>query len=275
MLATALIVFRELLEAAVVVGIVLAATRSVVGHKRWISLGVGAGLLGAAVVAASASTLSQWADGMGQDIFNAGILIMAAVMLGWHSVWMSRHGRELARDLSAVGQSVSDGQRPLYAIAVVVAVAVLREGTEAALFLFGVAASEPGQAGAMFAGGAIGLLGGVGFGILIYAGLLKISHRHLFAVTNTLIILLAAGMASNAGGLLEGAGVVPSLGGALWNSEWLIPGSSLIGKVLHSLIGYAPRPTALQGLVYLATIGLLSVANRQNKSGKKPITVAA
>ncbi len=275
MLATALIVFRELLEAAVVVGIVLAATRTVAGHKLWIFLGIAGGLLGATLVAASASSLSQWAEGMGQDIFNAVILVVAALMLGWHSVWMSRHGRALARDLSAVGQSVTDGQRPLYAIAVVVAVAVLREGAEAALFLYGVAASEPGQALAMFTGGAFGLIGGIGFGFLIYAGLLKISHRHLFAITNMLIILLAAGMSSNAAALLEGAGVVSSLGGALWNSEWLIPGSSLFGKLLHSLMGYAPRPTVLQVMVYGATIVVLMTANRQTRVVKATPTVVA
>jgi len=87
-----------------------------------------AGALAACVVAAFAGALSQLFAGMGQELFNAAILAVAVVMLTWHNVWMARHGREMAGEMRAVGQAVADGSKPLLALAVVVGVAVLREG---------------------------------------------------------------------------------------------------------------------------------------------------
>ena len=93
MFGTALIVFREVLEAALIVGIVAAATRGIQGRARWIAAGVAAGVFGSLAVAAGAGALSQLAEGMGQELFNATILGVAVAMLAWHNIWMS--GRDL------------------------------------------------------------------------------------------------------------------------------------------------------------------------------------
>src|SRR4051812_7868942 len=146
MLAALIIVFREVFEAGLIVGIVLAVTRSVPGRNRWIAGGVLAGVLAACVVAIFAGTLSRLFAGMGQELFNAAILCVAVVMLTWHNVWMARHGREMAGEMRAVGQAVAEGKKSLAALAVVVGVAVLREGSEVALFLYGVLASDAGGA---------------------------------------------------------------------------------------------------------------------------------
>jgi high-affinity iron transporter len=92
MLATAIIVFREVLEAALVVGIVLAASRGVAGRGLWVSSGIAAGVLGAALVAACASAIATAVNGIGEELFNAAILFTAVAMLGWHNIWMNRHG---------------------------------------------------------------------------------------------------------------------------------------------------------------------------------------
>ncbi len=115
MLATAVIVLREVLEAALVVSIVLVATRGVVGRGAWISYGIVAGTLGALAVAAFADAISAAASGLGQEIFNATVLFIAVAMLGWHNVWMTRHGREMAANLKSVGTAVRVGDKPLYA----------------------------------------------------------------------------------------------------------------------------------------------------------------
>src|SRR5690242_15221073 len=96
MLATALIVFREMLEAGLVVGVVLAATRGIRRRGVWAALGVAAGLAGACVVAAFADRLASLARGAGQELLDAGILAFAVAMLAWHNVWMAKHGREIA-----------------------------------------------------------------------------------------------------------------------------------------------------------------------------------
>ena len=118
------------------------------GHARGctaagssIALGVLAGVAGACLVAAFAGALGEAFAGVGQEMFNASILLLAVVMLTWHNVWMASHGRELAADVKRVGEEVRAGTRSLAALAIVVAVAVMREGSEVALFLYGLAAA--------------------------------------------------------------------------------------------------------------------------------------
>lgn len=257
MLPTALIVFREILEAALVVSVVLAATKGVPGRGLWVGWGVAAGIAGACLVAGFAGTIAQMASGMGQEVLNAAVMFVAVLMLGWHSIWMGRHGRQMARDLGAVGHAVSSGARPLTALAVVVGIAVLREGSEAVLFLYGIAAGEPGQAGAMAAGGLLGIVGGVGVGAAMYAGLLKVSARHLFAVTTAMIVLLAAGMASQGVAFLVQADMLPSLGDAIWNTSGVLTDNSLLGKTLHTLVGYEAEPSGVQLLAYAVTLATM------------------
>src|SRR5262249_23842306 len=107
MLGALIIVFREVIEAGLIVGIVMAATRGVPGRGRWITVGVAAGVLGAAVVAMFAGAISEEFQGAGQELFNASVLCVAVIMLMWHNAWMARHGREIATEMRRVGTAVS------------------------------------------------------------------------------------------------------------------------------------------------------------------------
>ena len=254
MLAALIIVFREVFEAGLIVGIVLAVTGSVPNRNRWIGGGVLAGALAACVVAAFAGALSQLFAGMGQELFNAAILGVAVMMLTWHNVWMAHHGREIAGEMRAVGQAVADGTKSLLALAVVVGVAVLREGSEVALFLYGVVASDGGSALSLALGGFIGLALGAGVCLLTYFGLMRIPPRALFATTTVLITLLAAGMAAQAVAFLERANWLNSLDTVVWDSAWLLSEKSIAGRAMHTLIGYTDQPTEMQLLVYLAVL---------------------
>jgi high-affinity iron transporter len=258
-LAALLIVFREVFEAGLVVGIVMAVTASVPGHTAWIAGGVGAGVLGACIVALFTSGLSDLFGGSGQEIFNAGILGFAVLMLTWHNVWMSRHGRELVAELRAAGEAVVAGSKSLLALAIVVAIAVLREGSEVVLFLYGVAASQGGASWGMVAGGFIGLVLGALVCLMTYLGLVTIPARYLFSVTSALIALLAAGMAAQAIAFLEQANILTALDETAWDTSWILSDSSLLGRGLHTLIGYVDQPTAMQVVVYAATLGVIVV----------------
>src|SRR6201996_9302769 len=208
MLATLIIVFREVIEAGLIVGIVLAATRGVPLRSRYVALGVAAGVAGACLVAAFAGELSSLFEGSGQELFNASVLLLAVAMLTWHNVWMARHGREMATHMRAIGAEVSSGQRTLLALAIVVGVAVLREGSEVVLFLYGIAAQGGTSASGMVVGGGLGLLAGAAVSALMYFGLLTIPAGKLFQVTSGLITLLAAGMAAQAVIFLQNGGVL-------------------------------------------------------------------
>ena len=262
MLAALIIVFREIFEAGLIVGIVLAVTRTVPHRNAWIGGGVLAGVLAACLVAVFAGALSNLFAGMGQELFNALIMAIAVVMLTWHNVWMARHGSELAGELRAAGQAVVEGSKSLLALAVVVGVAVLREGSEVVLFLYGVLAGSDDSGLSVALGGFAGLLLGALVCVLTYAGLVRIPTRKLFAVTTVLIALLAAGMAAQAAAFLEKADVLTAMNNVVWDSAWLLSDSSLPGKALHTLIGYTDQPTAMQLVVYLAILAATFVLMR-------------
>lgn len=261
MLAAALIVFREVFEAGLVLGIVLGATRGVPGRGRWVAGGIGAGVAGACLVAAFAGALADAMEGVGQEVLNAAILGTAAVMLGWHTIWMARHGREMAGEMKALGRDVAAGGRTLLALAVVIGAAVLREGAEVVLFLYGLGAGGDGAA-ALAGGSVLGIAGGVAVSVLLYRGLVSIPTRHLFKVTNVLLSLMAAGMAAQAMGFLVQADLLPALGARVWDTSWLLDQKGLPGRGLHALVGYTDRPAGVQVLVYVVVLGMLLLAGR-------------
>src|SRR5437764_3336035 len=270
MLATAIIVFREVLEAALIVGIVMAATRGVQGRGAWVGSVVAAGALAAIIVAAFAGVIASAAAGVGQEIFNAAILFAAVGMLGWHNIWMTRHGRELAGAATRLGAAVRAGTEPLWALSFAVGLAVLREGSEVVLFLYGIAPAGDNGTGAMALGGALGLAAGVAAGAGIYFGLVSIPMRHLFAVTSWLVLLLAAGMASQAAAFLLQADLLPPLGTTLWDTSFLLSDKSLPGRVLHTLIGYTAQPAGIQLVSYLATLLVIGSLMRLVGSAAPP-----
>lgn len=266
MFGTALIVFREVLEAALIIGVIAAATKGIPARGYWLFGGTLLGLAGSAIVAASMQGIAQFADGIGQEIFNASILGVAVLMLAWHSIWMAGHGRALATEARAVGGAIRDGQRTLSVLLVVVAVAVLREGAETVLFLYGVALSGSSSLVEMMVGGASGIAGGVAVGVTLYLGLLRIPLRWFFTVTTALVLLLAAGMAAQAARFLVQADLLPSLKSPLWDVSSVLPNESAFGAVLHGLVGYDAHPAGIQVVFYVVVAVAIAAGMQWVKS---------
>ena len=262
MLGALIIVFREVIEAGLIVGIVLAVTLGVPRRGFYVCGGIAAGLLGASLLAIFAGALANAVAGVGQELFNAGVLGLAVVMLAWHNIWMASHGREMTESLRKAGQAVAEGSKSLTALAIVVAVAVLREGSEVVLFLYGIVATGTAGFGALLLGGLLGLALGAALSAFMFFGLVKIPARHLFSVTTTLITFLAAGMAAQAVVFLQQAGIATALSQTLWDTSNILPDDSLIGRVLHTLFGYVDQPSGMQVLAYGATLALIFVATR-------------
>lgn len=274
MLATAVIMFREVLEAALIIAIVLGASRGIAGRGRWISAGIGLGLLGASIVAILANVASSVFSGNGQAILNAVILLSAVAMLTWHNVWMSAHGRQLSSEVKAVGLDVQSGQRPLAALLVITMVAVMREGSEAVLFLWAIATSGE-QSLNMVMGGLGGVITGILVGLLLYIGLLRIPVRHFFSITSWLILLLASGLSAQAAGFLNQTGLLPSLGNGVWNTSAILSQSSLVGQLLHILVGYIARPSGIEVVFYAGTFLTILVLMRIYGSNRGRLVKAA
>jgi high-affinity iron transporter len=262
MFATLLIVFRESLEAALLVGVVAAATRGLAGRGRWLAAGVVTGLLGAVVLALLAGQLSGWLDGLGQDFVNIGVLSLALAMLLWHCIWVSAHTREMVTDAKRLGQSVQEGQRTPWALLAVVSLAVLREGAETVLFVSGSVTGAGTEPGVVLLAGAAGVLLGALVGTVIYAGLTRVPTRHVFSVTNVLIALLAASLGSQLVKALSQAGLLASATTPVWDSSHLLAQDSALGTFLHALVGYDASPSAAQLFAYLAVLAFIYVGTR-------------
>lgn len=264
MFAASLIVFRETLEAALFVGIIAAATKQLPQRGRWLAGGVAAGVAGALLLALSAEQVGAWADGIGQDLVNIGILTVALSMLVWHCVWVSTHGRQMAMDARQLGASVRGGQRKPWVLFVAVTLAVLREGAETVLFVAGSLTGGGGQVGSasVLLACALGLSAGAAVGIGLYAGLSRIPTQRLFAATNVLIALLAASIASQLARALAQAGLVERGTAPLWDSSAWLASDSALGALLHALVGYDARPSAMQLGFYVAVLASIYMGTR-------------
>jgi high-affinity iron transporter len=152
------------------------------------------------------------------------------------------------------------------ALAAVVGVAVLREGSEVVLFLYGIASQGGASTSAMLAGGALGVLAGAAITGLMYFGLLAIPAHRLFGVTAGLITLLAAGMAAQAILFLQQGGYLEFFTRTVWNTSWILPQDSIVGRLLHTLIGYSEAPNGAQLLAYLGTVTVIVALTRLERA---------
>ncbi len=262
MFGTGLIVFRETLEAALFVGIVAAATRTVENRTRWLTIGTALGVLGSLLMAAAMDQLSDWASGLGQDVVNAAILSMALTMLAWHTIWVSTHATQMTKDAKRLGANAAMDTGALWTMALAVALTVLREGAEPVLFVAGLVTGRPEGIGSMMMGAVLGLVLGVMFGWLIYSGLGRVQPRRLFSITHVLILLLAGNLASQLAKTLQQADWVHGLSDNAWDSSFLISNDSLLGVILHGVVGYEASPSQLQVLFYVVTSVLIGLSAR-------------
>jgi high-affinity iron transporter len=146
-------------------------------------------------------------------------------------------------------------------------VAVLREGAEVVLFLYGIAAQGGTSSLGMVTGGGLGLVAGAAVSGLMYFGLLTIPASRLFQVTSGLITLLAAGMAAQAVLYLQSGGWLEYFTSTVWDTSWLLPDDGqgtlgMIGKLMHTLVGYSAAPNGAQLIAYGLTIAAIVLLMR-------------
>ena len=222
MLASMLVVFREVFEMAIVICVILAATKGLKTRGQWVIAGIIGGTLGAILLAVLVREFSFYAAGINENIFNAFVLLIIAALLGLSIVWMKGHGRELVANLNKMGAAIADGKQHMVMLAVVVGLAVLREGSEIVLFLYGIIELGDNSLLSVMQGSGLGLVMGVIFGTLMYFGLLRIPVKHLFSVTSGLLTLIACGIVTNAVGKCVQAGWLPAFSNPIWDSSVLL-----------------------------------------------------
>lgn len=254
MFPVALIVFRESLEAALLIGILAVATKGVPDRGRWLLAGLAVGLAGAVLMGSAMEKITTLSSGLGQELVNAAILSVALVLLVWHSVWASVHAKELVSQARTVGGMARNNESSLWPVGILVCLAVLREGAETVLFVSGLLSGADMTTGELVTGTLFGMTLGSGVGLLMYFGLGRINPKNLFSVTQVLILMLAGNLASQLAKTLQQGGWIDKLLDSAWDAENLLPMDHVAANILHSLVGYESNPSQLQVVAYGMTV---------------------
>jgi len=254
MIQTLLIMWRETLEAALIVGILLTYLgRS--GQRagmRWVWLGAGAAVAAAVACAAASRGAITMLDPDTQEVLQAGILFLAVGVLSWMIVWMNRHARAIRSNLHEKADRALAGGR-LVGLATIAFVAVFREGVETVLFLWGVVLERASLAVMpLLAAGIAGALLAVATAWLFFRGFSFLSLPTFFRATGVLLVFVAAGLLASGVNKLIALDYLPPIVPQVWNTSWLVRDGSAVGAILGALMGYRSRPSLLEVLVFVA-----------------------
>ncbi|MEY3106110.1 MAG: hypothetical protein RIT35_273 [Pseudomonadota bacterium] len=257
MLAIFIIIFREVLEISLIIGIVMAATREIPGRNLLVLCGIAAGIIISSFIALCMEKISASLNGYGQELFNAAILFLAILMIGWTVIWMKQYAKKLSKQANRVKESIASGEVPAYQIAIIIASTIIREGVEIILFTHGMTTTTNTSAIETVTGLISGLACGAIVGVTMYFGLLKISGKYIFKISNILLTLLASAMAAQVANYLLASEVVTILAAPVWDSSAFISDASITGQILRMLIGYNAAPSELQLLFYCGTLTII------------------
>lgn len=253
MLNIALVVFREFMEVAVLLSIIIAATRKVSNAPYYIVLGMMSGVIAASFLAFATKYLTLSFGGIGDEIFDIVVILTTVLIISWTVIWMQGYDRKLKEDLTNIAEDVNSNPKYCWFIALIVASTIFREGSEIVLLIYSIVSAHAVPVVDFLMGLGFGAFAGMGTGIVMYKGLVKFSGRNLFRITSMLLILIAASLASEAGNMLVQVGLVDCCNYQVWDTSHIISDHSLLGRVLKILVGYNSKPLALQLIFYVAT----------------------
>lgn len=281
MIPTFVIFLREGIEASMVVAILLAYLKRI-GQRELFSKvfgGVAAAFLFIAAAGVAAYLLIQQYSGSNiQTYFETATYLLATAILTYMTFWMQSHGRSLSHDLQERSDTaISKGGR--WSLILLAFQAVGREGVEtmvftlAIIFANGRQAATPLQGNGLWFGALLGIATSLALAFGIYRLGAHINLRLFFRVLGVALMVFAAGLLSDAIQNMQDLNWLPFLRHQLWNTSSIVSESSNLGNVLHSLLGYAERPTPLQAIVWLAYIAIGASLFLRMGRRKKPVLV--
>ena len=269
-------VWRESVEALLVVGILYAWLKNgdVAARKGlpYLWAGVVVGLLAAVGLGAALVGFTDLLSGSAQDVFQLVMVLVACVLIVQMVMWMRNHARTLKRDMEAQLQQRAEAAN-WWGVAILVAAAIAREGSETAIFLYGLGFGQSGHiAPSMYAAVLIGLgLAFVTFYVFQLGGKI-FSWRLFFRVTEIMLLFLAAGLFEAGIDKLIDMEYLPTIVDQLWDSSAILDDSSTVGSLISTLTGYRAHPSLMNLLAYVAfwlvVAGLMRFARRQPVAGK-------
>lgn len=249
------IVWRESLEAMLVIGVLSAwiarqSDRS--GLQRTLWLGVIGGVLLAGTMAMLTFSAQNLLEGNALEIFQLCMVLIAAVLILEMLVWMRKHGRHMKQNLEAGAARAAEGSGQ-YGLALIAALAVGREGAETVVFLYGMGMERQGGALLELTWSALTGIGAAALTAwLVARGARYLNYRTLFRCSEVALLLIACSLIGNGVDRILGLDWLPMLSNSIWDSSALLDDSSRFGKVLADFVGYRAQPSVLLLMVYLA-----------------------
>ena len=262
MLQVALVIFREMLEISLILGIVLAATKSIKQARIYITAGIMGGFICSSILAFFITHLASTLSGFGEEMMDVVIIMITVVVVSGTAIWVKQSSIKLNEQVGKLSVELDNSLYARVMLVLVVTTTIFREGTEIVLFIHALAAAHSLSTLDYAIGFAVGMLAGVGVAIAISYGLGRIAVKYLFSVSFVLLALVAASLASEAAGILTSLGVVDLLSAPMWDSGDYISDFSMVGKILKVLIGYNSKPNMLELIFYVMTLFLIYIASR-------------
>lgn len=244
MIAEFVIGFREALEAALIIGIILGYLKKTnqLEHANRVYVGIAAGVLASIFTALAFNSLSLEFTGTTEQVFEGATMLVAAVVLTWMIFWMGKQRLIASRIQNAVDKSIAGG------LTLLAFIAVYREGFETVLFLNALAFESKANP---LLGALAGMLAAVLLGVLVYEVELRLNVKKLFQATSVLLILFAAGLVAHGVHEFQEAGVVNVFSAEAWNTQWLLDDKSAVGGFFSALFGYSHDPSWLEVGAYV------------------------
>jgi len=277
-----LITFRETLEAALIVGIVLAYLTRTGRYKyhSFVYLGVGAGIVGSVVAAMLFGYFAGGMEGPVEEMFEGFTMLAGAALITFMIIWLMNQ-RHVGKELEGkVERNVAGSHE--FGLFFLVFVSVLREGVETVLFLN--AASFAGDSGYSIAGSLGGIVAAIALGYVLFSGMMKVNLGKVFMVTGILLVLFAAGLVAHGLHELEEAGLVPAIIEHVWDmnppqnpdgSYPLLHDNGAVGGVLKGLFGYNGDPSLIEVLGYAVYIAVIFTVYRKADPSRRGVVKKA
>jgi high-affinity iron transporter len=255
---------------SIVIGVLHKMGRRELVPSVW--AGTASAIIGSLLIAVGLNLLGSAFSGPGEPVFEGSALLLAAGVLTWMNFWMRKQSGPLANKIESEASltNLASARRALFFLAFLT---VIREGAELSVFLLAVSltASRIQEL--------VGALLGIGAAALLGWALLSTSRRMniklFFRYTNAFMILFAAGMVGLSIGEFNEIGWIPAVVAPLWNLEHLLPDQSLVGQILHTLVGYTSSPSLTQVIAYLGYLGLLAGIIVRRRRPTPAVTAAA
>jgi high-affinity iron transporter len=251
LLNAVIIILREVLEASLIIGVLLAFSQMLGKSRIWIAYAIILGLLGSSLYAMNIAVVSQWLDGVGQEVINANMHFLIYLNLVMFLVLAMRP------------QSIWTQKWITVTMVLGVMLAIVREGSEIMLYLHGFF-SIPNLLPTVLLGGVIGGSIGISVGVLFYYILVNIQTKNGLRLGYVITILIAGGMILQMTQLLIQADWLISQY-PIWNTTSILSEQSIAGQLLYALIGYEATPTPVQIISYISALVfmvLISIVSR-------------